>query len=120
MLTLAAFAACEPDAEGDLFDGRVCLEVEHHGVPVSDITIYRALGEDFPGFWGDLEVEYDETVELSVRNRVCLDGLALGSHWFAAVGYDPALDDVVRGSLRLDVNVLSNNLDTVLKVSEQH
>ena len=113
------FGACEPEPPAR-FEGTACFDVRHHGVPVRFITVYRSLGEEFPGYGPGMSERFDTAIELAARSRVCFEGLALGTHWFAGLGYDETLGDSIRGSKRVQVDNLTPDFEGELSVSERH
>ena len=123
ILSLGALAlgagAC--DEAAPVYSGTVCFEVRHHGLAVSEATIYhRAGGAEPPGFVADMAAAYDTSVFTGLGAGACLAGLGLGRHYFAAQAYDPLIRDSVLGSISLELTVRARTVDTVLQVSERH
>jgi len=119
ILTFGFWSGCLEDAP--TFSGTICLNVEHHGVPISDIDLYRASGErEFIGFRQNMLEVYDTLVRTGLSNQACFGGLGLGQHQFAAEGYDPLIRDTVRGTLTLTLTVRNRTVDTIMPVSEIH
>ncbi len=102
------------------YSGTVCVEMEHHGVPLFGSTVYRNYGDDFPGYHADMLMFFDTSAETGLRNSVCFEQLGVGGHWFAVEGFDEFLQDSVRGSLFIELGTSLPRVDTVIKVSEQH
>ncbi len=114
-----ATVACEPE-ERPAFRATVCLQLTHHGVTPDDATVYRAAASDFPGYGADMLARFDVAREMSAAGRVCFDDVNVGSHWFAAEGWDEFIRDSVRGSKQLDITTRQASYELELQVSEQH
>ena len=117
--SLALLGAC--DAAAPLYSGTVCFEVRHHGIAVSEATIYhRAGGGEPPGFVDDMAAVYDTAAFTGLTSGACFAGLGVGRHYFAAQAYDPLIRDSVLGSISLELTVRARRVDTSLQVSERH
>lgn len=118
-IALAALCACEREAP--VYSGTVCLDVVHHGLAVTEATVYhRAGGERGPGFTADMAAAYDQSAFTGLGSTVCFEELGLGRHHFAGQAFDRLLRDSVLGSLALDLTVRARQVDTLLQVSEEH
>ena len=104
----------------EAFSAEICLTLRHHGIVPNSATVYRAYGEQFPGYGADMDSRFFESAEMGPSGRVCFDKLNPGSHWFAAEGWDEFIADSVRGSKRMDVTTLQSSYEIELSVSEQH
>jgi len=120
ILPILAIFGVGCDSKVAPYSGTICLTIEHHGVPSFGTTVYRNYGESFPGYHQDMGAFYDTIAETGLRNSVCFQRLGVGGHWFAAEGYDGFIQDSIRGSLFIDLGTRQDQVDTVLKVSEQH
>ena len=122
-LCLAVAASLTPACSDDDrpgFGATVCLQLSHHGVTPTDALVYREGADDFPGYGPDMDARYTDRREMSRAGVACFEEVGVGTHWFAAEGFDATIRDSVRGSKRLEVTTRSTLYEEVMQVSEQH
>ncbi len=96
------------------------MQLSHHGITPADAVVYRVQSSDFPGYGADMLDRFEAAERMSPRGKVCFDDVNVGSHWFAAEGWDDFIADSVRGSKQLDVTTRQDVYELELNVSEVH
>lgn len=119
IVALLLAVSCEPE-DRPAFRAQVCLQLAHHGVVPADATVYQVRSPDFPGYGADMLARFDVGKQMQPTGRVCFEELAVGSHWFAAEGWDTFLADSVRGSKFVEITTRQDRYEVEMAVSEQH
>ena len=121
LVLLTALACLEPDEVivNDLITNKLCVQVQHHQEKLGNIDIYVKFNAAvFPGY--DDYGSFDKVVRVDANGQACMNNPPEGKHWLIGYGYDPAIEDSVRGSVAVFIEDISFSVDTVMYVSEIH
>jgi len=122
VLILSTFG-CGPAEPIDLpIPTQICITTKHHGLPVSDCTIYvKYHADSFPGY--DQPLGYFDVVFKTDKNaRGCIQPVPEGRHWLVAIGYDSLYyPHDVMGNLPVTISLDGvAKFDSVIYVTEKH
>lgn len=96
-----------------------CLTAYHHEYTIGGMEFhFRYNNPIFPGY-DDFTV-FDTMIIGEADGSVCVNNLPVGKHWCVAVGYDPVVQDSVRGSLSFFTEHLKDGVDSIIYVTEVH
>jgi len=113
-------ATCDNRSPTALLYTEACINTQHHEKKIGNIDVYIKYdveNDTFPG-WENFEA-YDLTFATAENGTACERDLKFGTHWFMGRGYDPIIQEWVKGRIKLEISQDRPIIDTILYVGEE-
>ena len=120
-ILIVLLTACgkETESSDPIVSNRICITAKHHEVVMPGLTVYLLF--DHPGFPGFDHLDtFDTAIILDENGYACYDNPPIGKHWAVALGYDPSIQDSVKGATSVWIESIVQSVDTIVYVTEIH
>lgn len=113
------FFSCNKQ-DGPRILNSTCVTTKHHDLIIGNLDVYikyDATDFNFPG-WEDL-AEYDTVFTTDSQGMGCIENLPVGKHWLVGLGFDPLINQAIKGRAFVDITFEEPELDLILYVGEE-